>query len=71
MNLSDLALSWRVHLRAENKSERTCTLYLQTVRLFGDWLVVHNRPATLESVNWHVITAWLADLTESGLAAGT
>src|SRR4051794_38407587 len=71
MNLDDLALSWRVHLRAENKTDRTITLYLQTLRLFREWLVAHDREPTLAAMNRHVIQAWLADLTERGLAAGT
>jgi site-specific recombinase XerD len=63
--LDDLAKSWRVHLRAENKAERTITLYLQSLRIFGEWLTATGRPATLDAVTRHTLQAWLSDLAET------
>jgi site-specific recombinase XerD len=69
--LDDLAASFRRHLRAEGKSEGTCRLYGQSVRFFSEWLVEHGRPATLDELTRSAIREWLADLVESGKAAGT
>ena len=39
-------------------------LYGQAIRFFGDWLVLHDRPRTLDQLTRHAISAWLADLAE-------
>jgi hypothetical protein len=39
-HLDDLAASFRRHLRAAGKVERTQVLYGQAIRFFGDWLDV-------------------------------
>ncbi|MEH1013065.1 tyrosine-type recombinase/integrase [Micromonospora sp. CPCC 206060] len=62
--ISDLAASFRRHLRAAGKAERTQILYGQSIRFFCDWLTAQGRPATLDQLNRHSISAWLADLAE-------
>jgi site-specific recombinase XerD len=62
--LDDLATSFRTHLRAGGKSDRTRAIYGQSIRFFTAWLVAHDRPPTLEELTRHAIRAWLADLAE-------
>lgn len=63
-HLADLALSFRRHLRAAGKAERTMTLYGQSIRFFSDWLTAQGRPTTLDQLTRHTLSAWLADLAE-------
>ncbi|HEY2949651.1 MAG TPA: tyrosine-type recombinase/integrase, partial [Micromonosporaceae bacterium] len=63
-HLDDLAASFRRHLRAAGKAERTLVLYGQGIRFFGDWLDAQGRPRTLDQLTRHAIAAWLADLAE-------
>lgn len=62
--LVDLAASFRRHLRAAGKADRTLVLYGQAVRFFCDWLTTQGRPATLDQLTRHAISGWLADLAE-------
>lgn len=62
--IADLAASFRRHLRAANKADRTLVLYGQAIRFFCEWLEAHGRPATLDQLNRHAIGAWLAELSE-------
>lgn len=62
--IADLAASFRRHLRAAKKAERTIVLYGQSIRFFCDWLDAQGRPATLDQLTRHAVTAWLADLAE-------
>ena len=62
--LDDLAASFRRDLRAEGRAERTATIYLQSIRFFGDWLIAHDRPATLDELSRSAIRSWLAELAE-------
>ncbi|WP_328850268.1 tyrosine-type recombinase/integrase [Micromonospora globbae] len=62
--IADLAASFRRHLRAAGKADRTLVLYGQSIRFFIEWLENQGRPATLDNLNRHTITAWLADLSE-------
>lgn len=62
--LADLAASFRRHLRAAGKADRTITLYGQSIRFFCDWLTANGRPTTLDQLHRHAIAAWLADLAE-------
>ncbi|GGO70685.1 tyrosine-type recombinase/integrase [Nonomuraea cavernae] len=61
--LEDLAASFARDLRASNKAERTITLYLQSVRYFGDWLKERDLPQTLDSLTKSNLTGWLGDLS--------
>jgi hypothetical protein len=45
--IDDLAASFRRHLRAAKKADRTIVLYGQSIRFFCDWLTANGRPATL------------------------
>lgn len=63
-NIADLAVSFRRHLRAAGKADRTQVLYGQSIRFFCDWLTAQGRPTTLDQLNRHAISAWLADLAE-------
>lgn len=69
--LDDLSAGFRRHLRAEGRSERTGTIYGMSVRMFGDWLVVAGRTATLDELTRAAIREWLASLADSGKAPGT
>jgi site-specific recombinase XerD len=40
-------------------------LYSQSVRYFSQWLVAQDRPATLDELSRHAISAWLAELAET------
>lgn len=62
--ISDLAASFRRHLRAAHKAERTQVLYGQSIRFFCDWLAEQQRPLTLDQLTRHAISAWLAELSE-------
>ena len=64
-DLAELAASFRRHVRAENRAERTATLYTLSVRLFADWLVAQGRPASLDELTRPAITAWLAGLADT------
>lgn len=65
IRLEDLLASFRRHLRAASKAPRTVELYSQSVRYFSNWLVEHDRPATLDELTRHAISAWLAELAET------
>lgn len=58
-------------MRAENRAERTATLYGMSVRFFGEWLARQGRAATLDELTRASIREWLASLVESGKAPGT
>lgn len=60
-----LGVSFRRHLLAEGKAERTCTLYLQGVRFFSDWLRDRGQPADLAHLTRANIRDWLAELGAS------
>lgn len=62
--ISDLAASFRRHLRAAGKADRTQVLYGQSIRFFCEWLRTQGRPTTLDQLNRHAIAAWLADLAD-------
>ena len=64
-HLDDLLASFQRHLRAAAKAPRTIELYSQSVRYFSLWLAGKNRPATLEELTRHAISAWLAELAET------
>jgi site-specific recombinase XerC len=69
--IEDLAASFRRHLRAAKKAERTITIYGQSIRFFCDWLAAQERPATLDQLTRHAIQAWMVDLGERGNEAST
>jgi site-specific recombinase XerD len=60
-HLADLAASFRRHLRAEGKSERTSVVYLQALKSFTRWLEAQGRPADLDQLTRSAIQAWLAE----------
>jgi site-specific recombinase XerD len=64
-HLDDLLVSFQRHLRAAAKAPRTIELYSQSVRYFSLWLAGKDRPATLEELTRHAISAWLAELAET------
>ena len=63
--IDDLAASFRRHLRAEGRSERTATIYGQAIRFHSAWLVSHGRPATLDEMTRASIRGWVADLADT------
>ena len=65
IRLEDLLASFRRHLRAAAKAARTIELYSQSVRYFTRWLADRGRPATLDELTRHAISAWLAELAET------
>lgn len=62
--LEDLAASFRRHLRAEGKAERTTVIYGQSVRIFSEWLAIHGRAATVNELTRAAVREWLADLAD-------
>jgi site-specific recombinase XerD len=70
-DLDALAASFRRHLRAEGKSDRTAAIYLQSVRFFGRWCREEGDEPTVESLTRNRIRNWLSSLAENGLAPGT
>jgi site-specific recombinase XerD len=62
--LSDLAASFRRHLRAEGKSEATCRVYQQALTDYSRWLVGRGQSTTLAQFTRADIVQWLADGAE-------
>ena len=52
-------------LRAAAKAPRTIELYSRSVRYSSRWLADRGRPATLEELTRHAISAWPAELAET------
>ena len=69
IRLEDLLASFRRHLRAASETPRTIELYSQSVRYFSNWRVARDRPATLDELTRHAISAWLAELAENCAAS--
>lgn len=69
--LEDLGSSFRRDLRAAGKSDRTATVYLQSLTSFRRWLAARGRPETLDELTRGAVREWLAGLAESRLAPGT
>jgi site-specific recombinase XerD len=65
IRLEDLLASFRRHLRAAAKAPRTIELYGQSLEYFSRWLADRGRPATLDELTRHAISAWLAELAET------
>ena len=65
IRLEDLLASFRRHLRAAAKAPRIIELYGQSVEYFSRWLADRGRPATLDELTRHAISAWLAELAET------
>jgi len=63
--LDDLPSSFRRHLRPEGRSERTATISGQAILFYSKWLVVTDRPATLDELTRAGIRAWLAELADT------
>lgn len=63
-SLDTLSASFARNIRVDC-SERTITIYLQSVRFFGDWLDAQDLPRTLESLTKDNIASWLGDLAET------
>lgn len=70
-HLDDLAGSFRRSLRAAGKADRTLTLYVMSVRFFGEWLDAQGRPRTLDQLTRTAISAWLGSLADRGNEPGT
>jgi hypothetical protein len=64
IRLEDLLASFRRHLRAAAKAPRTIELYSQSIRCCSRWLVDRGRPATLDELTRHAVSAWLAETCE-------
>jgi hypothetical protein len=65
IRLDDLSSSFRRHLRAASKAPRIIEVYSQSVRSYSRWLTTHDRPATLDELTRHAVSAWLAELAET------
>jgi site-specific recombinase XerD len=62
--LDDLAVSFRRHLRAEGRSDRTTVIYGQSIRFFSEWLTTQGRTPTIDEFTRSAVRAWLAELTD-------
>lgn len=60
--LNDLGKSFARSLRAEGRAPRTVTLYLMSVRMFGDWLTEQGISPTVDNLTRANIRDWLAEL---------
>lgn len=67
--LDRMAASFARDLRASGKADRTITIYLQSIRFFGDWLDSNGLPRTLESVTKQNLSAWLGHLSATNAAS--
>jgi len=63
-HIADLAASFRRHVRAEGRSERTATVYGQAIRFHSAWLVAQGRTATLDELSRAGIRNWLSELAD-------
>jgi site-specific recombinase XerD len=63
--LSVLRDSFRRHLRAEGKADRTCRIYMQAVDFYCAWLVEHDREPVLAELNRDGIRDWLGHLSDT------
>lgn len=58
--LDELAASFRRALRAEGKADRTCQMYLDTIRFYSRWLARHDIPADADALTKTFIRGYLA-----------
>lgn len=65
-SLQDLSRSFARELRAEQKADRTVTLYTMSVQMFADWLRADGREPTLDNLNRGAIREWMASLADRG-----
>lgn len=59
-DLADLAASFRRALRAEGKADRTCKMYLDTIRFYSQWLAKDGTPADADALTKDLIRGYLA-----------
>ncbi|GAA4242613.1 tyrosine recombinase XerC [Actinomadura meridiana] len=57
--------SFRRHLRAENKSQRTTTIYVQATEKFARWLIAHTDCADWEDVEGRDVQDFTIDILDS------
>lgn len=69
--IGDALDSYRIHLRAENKSPNTISVYTLALRYLETFLEERGMPRDVASIRREHIEAWLADLSEKGKAAAT
>ena len=60
--LSELAVSFKRSLLAENKSGRTVRAYTDTVRMFDDYLTANGMPREITTIRREHVETWIADL---------
>src|ERR1700752_5083278 len=60
--IDDLVTSFTLELEAQAKAPRTVTLYVQSVRLFCEWLEARERPATVAELTRPAVRAGVAEL---------
>lgn len=63
--LQDLHRSFARHLRAEGRSDRTVTIYGQSITFFSRWLEEQGRQPVLEELTRPAIREWLAQLADT------
>lgn len=66
-DLTALAASWELHLRAQRKSPHTLKLYGAGVRFWLDYAQQHDRPPLARAT----VTAYMTGLLDAGAAANT
>jgi site-specific recombinase XerD len=69
--LEELARSWRLSLEQENKSPRTITQYLTTLRLFDQYLDKTAKPDTVGDIDQEAVSEYLVAVMARGGAAST
>jgi len=58
----ELVASWRLALRAENKSPSTLVTYLSAADELGRYLAEHGMPRRLAAIRREHVESWVADL---------
>ena len=58
----ELVASWRLALRAENKSPSTLVTYLSAADELGRYLAEHGTPRRLAAIRREHVESWVADL---------
>jgi site-specific recombinase XerD len=71
LSIDEAIASYRRHLRAENKSPNTITVYIGSLEKLRDYLAQQGMPGTIRGVRREHIESWLVALTEAGRKPAT
>lgn len=66
LTIEDAAASFRRHLRAANKAERTITGYLDAVTRFGQYLADVGMPRDVTAIRREHVESWIVAMQDAG-----